>query len=290
VLYSEKYILIINKIIFAEPFSYFFGIVWAEKILSRHELTIYNTMDADYANFAKNTHVLFNKTDITICSSEPILKEAEDINPKVSAIMIPPSVDTEHFKPDMEIPDSLSTEDLVIGWLGNANVHEQNLILLADMLENLQSNDITLRILQGGAELSQTLQKRLAGLNISCEFIKFVESKEVPVVVNSFDVGLAPLCNTEFNQGRSEQKIREYMACGVPVIGSAVGENKNVISPKTGILVNNDKEWTDAIMTLQNQQLRSKMARNCRTQAENYYSTDIISEKWEKVFEELWSQ
>ena len=290
VLYSERYILIIHKVVFAEPLSFFIGIVWAEKILSRHKLTIYNTIDADYANFPGNAHVLFNNTDITICASEPILSKAEDVNPNVSAVIIPPSVDTEFFTPDMEIPDRLSTENFVIGWLGNANVHEENLILLVDMLENLQSNDIQLRILQGGAELSKTLQKRLAGLNIPCEFIKYVEYEEVPLVINSFDVGLAPLCDTEFNQGRSEQKIREYMACGVPVIGSAVGENKNLISPGTGFIVNKDKEWTDAIRTLQNPQLRRRMAKNCRIHAENYYSTDIVSEKWEKIFDELWNQ
>jgi glycosyltransferase involved in cell wall biosynthesis len=287
VLYPEKYILIIHKIIIAEPFNYFFGIVWAEKILSRHNLTIYNTIDADYANFPKNTRVLFNNTDMTICASEPILSKAENTNPNVSAIIIPPSVDTEFFTPDMEIPDRLSTDDFVIGWLGNAKVHEENLILLVDMLENLQSNDIRLRILQGGAELSQTLQNRLEDLNIPCEFIKFVQPDEVPVIINSFDVGLAPLCDTEFNQGRSEEKIREYMSCGVPVIGSAVGENKNLITPETGILVKNAQGWIDAIRNLQNQKLRRRMANNCRYRAKRHYSTDVISRKWLETFDEL---
>jgi glycosyltransferase involved in cell wall biosynthesis len=51
--------------------------------------------------------------------------------------------------------------------------------------------------------------------------------------IKTFDVGLAPLLDTEFNRGKSAFKAKQCLSCGVPVLASSVGENKVFV--KNGI-------------------------------------------------------
>ncbi len=44
-----------------------------------------------------------------------------------------------------------------------------------------------------------------------------------------FDIGIAPLLDTEINRSKSAFKTKQYLSCGVPVLGSTVGENVNYI-------------------------------------------------------------
>lgn len=55
--------------------------------------------------------------------------------------------------------------------------------------------------------------------------------------IRAFDVGVSPLVNHPFNEAKSAFKAKQYLACGVPVVGSAVGENgKFIIQGKNGFL------------------------------------------------------
>jgi len=284
---STPTVLIIHKVIFNELLSYFLGIPWIERLLTRHTCTVYDTWDADYARFPTNASILFNRTDLIICTSQQILNKAIDENPTGNAAYIPPSVDADLFNPSVKPPEKYDTKDFVIGWLGNAKVHENNLQLLADNLKDVADDSITLRIVQGGAELSPKLKRELESLQINCELIDYVEHDHAPLVIASFDVGLAPLCDTEFDRGRSEEKVREYMACGKPVIASAIGENNTLISSDTGILVGSRKEWKEAIYTMRNENVRKKMGNCARDRIEKKYSVPVIAEQTEQALSKL---
>lgn len=281
----HRTVIIIHKVIFNELLSYFVGIPWIEKLLTRHTCTVYDTYDADYVQYPKNASILFKRTDLVICTSRQIMEKAISENPTGLAVYIPPSVDAELFNPSVKAPEKYDTEDFVIGWLGNAKVHENNLELLADKLKDLADDSITLRIVGVGAELSPKLERELECLQINCELIDWVD--HAPSVIASFDVGLAPLCNTEFDRGRSEEKVREYMACGKPVIASAIGENETLISEDTGILVNTREDWTDAIYTMQNDELRERMGNCARKRIVKKYSVPVIAEQTEQMLTEL---
>ncbi|MBU4536523.1 glycosyltransferase, partial [Patescibacteria group bacterium] len=66
-----------------------------------------------------------------------------------------------------------------------------------------------------------------------------------------FDIGIMPLENSEWNKGKCAFKAVEYMACGVPVIISNVGENKFLIKNNVnGFLVENKYDWIKTVSYL----------------------------------------
>jgi glycosyltransferase involved in cell wall biosynthesis len=48
--------------------------------------------------------------------------------------------------------------------------------------------------------------------------------------IAQFDVGIAPLLNSEMNQSKSAFKLKQCLSCGVPVLASSVGENVHYLN------------------------------------------------------------
>jgi len=67
--------------------------------------------------------------------------------------------------------------------------------------------------------------------------------------IAGFDIGIAPLADIPFNHARSDVKLREYAAVGVPWIASAVGPYLGFGRDEGGELVADD-EWFDALDAL----------------------------------------
>jgi len=68
-----------------------------------------------------------------------------------------------------------------------------------------------------------------------------------------FDIGIAPLTSSRFNQSKSAIKAMEYAALGIPVIASNEAPYQPfVIDGVTGFLVNREHEWEARLRDLTN--------------------------------------
>ena len=84
-------------------------------------------------------------------------------------------------------------------------------------------------------------------------------------------IGIMPLTDDAFSQGKSAFKLIQYLGAGLPSIASPVGENRKVITPETGFLANGAAEWIDAIRRLsEDKQLLRKMSEAARERAYEY--------------------
>lgn len=94
------------------------------------------------------------------------------------------------------------------------------------------------------------------------------------------DIGLAPLPDNRFTRGKCSFKVLEYASAGLPVVVSPVGTNtENIRDNITGFLATNTQQWVDRIAQLiENPQLRKRMGKEARTQAENF-DVSIIGKK-----------
>lgn len=60
------------------------------------------------------------------------------------------------------------------------------------------------------------------------EVLPWTEATETQLI-QKFDIGIMPLSDSLWERGKCGYKLIQYMACGVLVVASAVGVNKQII-------------------------------------------------------------
>jgi glycosyltransferase involved in cell wall biosynthesis len=87
-----------------------------------------------------------------------------------------------------------------------------------------------------------------------------------------WDIGVAPLADTVFNASKSDLRVREYCAAGIPAVYSRVGPYAAAVDDGvTGFLASTRKEWLAALDALAGDEgLRERMGKAAREAAAEY--------------------
>lgn len=115
---------------------------------------------------------------------------------------------------------------------------------------------------------------------------------DLPPYIASADAGLCLYHDRGLN-GKfyfSPLKLFDYMACGLPVIATNVGQISEVIEDgRNGVLVNNGPdEVIDSILSLKNNPEKTKqLGSEARRDIVNYYNWDRVGEETEKIIKSL---
>lgn len=183
--------------------------------------------------------------------------------------IIPTVVDLNHYPNRIKhFNNALKSKPIVV-WIGTPSTVKY-LQLVAPALQALALKlPYTLRVIGGG-------KVSITGVDI--EILEWSEATEAANLQAS-DVGIMPLLNSSWEQGKCAYKLIQYMACGLPTVANAVGANNEVVlQAETGYLVNTDNEWVDALVKLMtNQDLRYKFAAAGRKRVDEKYCVRVIS-------------
>lgn len=100
------------------------------------------------------------------------------------------------------------------------------------------------------------------------------------------DIGLAPLPDNRFTQGKCGFKILQYFAASLPVIASPVGVNADFIEKSNaGICASTPAQWQNAARKLiQNPQLRLQMAQKGRKFVQPF-DISTLAEKFYQIIQ-----
>lgn len=151
------------------------------------------------------------------------------------------------------------------------------------------------RILPYIEQASQKIEKKIiltiiSGVNPKLENshfeIKFVKWSRETVIkeLASSHIGIMPLKNNEYNAGKGGFKLIQYLSSALPVIGSEVGINKDIIKKSVGALIRNDDDWINAIARLSvDKQLYMDMSRSAVLLWKNEYSSEMVAQKLNEI-------
>ncbi|MFZ0773643.1 MAG: glycosyltransferase family 4 protein [Candidatus Sulfotelmatobacter sp.] len=95
--------------------------------------------------------------------------------------------------------------------------------------------------------------------------------------LQSIDIGIMPLPDTEWTRGKCAFKAIQYMASGIPTVASPVGITAEIIRDNvSGLLARSADDWFRALNRLVNdEELRRRLALNARSTIEESYSLQV---------------
>jgi glycosyltransferase involved in cell wall biosynthesis len=234
-----------------------------------------NSIIAPLKNPNKNKF-LMKMADYVITSSPTLNKYCLDVNNKKNCKYISSSIDADRFLP---VNTYSNNKKVTIGWTGTFSSKEY-LDLLRNVLKILRSRcDFKLLII-GNFEYEFP--------EMDVEVIQWSSESEVKDM-QKIDIGIYPLSNDPWVYGKSGLKAIQYMAFGLPTVATNIGTTPKIIEHmKNGLLVNNDKEWVEALEELvKNPKLRKSLGQAARKTVVEKYSTDVIKMEYFSIISRL---
>ncbi|MDD2759918.1 MAG: glycosyltransferase family 4 protein [Methylomonas sp.] len=207
----------------------------------------------------KKIECVMHRAELVIAGNDYLAERARQANARRVAIL-PTVVDTSRY----QVVKHADQDSVTIGWIGSPAT-ARYLRLLGLAFGTLLANK-KIRVLAVGANPAQLV-------DLPITVLPWTEEQEV-AQIQQFDIGIMPLLDEAFERGKCGYKLIQYMACGIPVVASPVGANKQIVRDGIdGFLADSDQDWTRALMRLSNDPaLRLRMGEAGRRRAETLYS------------------
>ncbi len=283
-LFSSYDILVIHKSLFTA--GTFFATVIA-KIIFRTPM-IYDLDDAEWLHSPIKSKIFARLANTIFVGSHAIEEWALHLNKKV--IFMPTSVDSKLFSPHVA-QSGVDTKELVIGWAGSAREHFKrgNFTIIRGALTELARRGLRFQLHLVGAQGYQPVEEYMSSSHYELKLYPRVPMSELPQMLCRFDIGLAPLVDASFERAKCAAKIIQYMACGVSVVASPVGENAVVVENGiNGFLARSEGEWVDALVRLaKDLGLRRALGEKGREKVVHAYSYQVNIPRYMRALEEL---
>ncbi len=163
-----------------------------------------------------------------------------------------------------KIAQERATSDKVrIGYFSGSITHNADIEMILPALKHIMEQYPNTELyFAGEMDVPETL-KPFEGRIIAKEFVPW---ENLPELIASVDINIAPLENTIFNEAKSENKWVEASLVKVPTVASRVGAFAKMIDDgKTGLLCDNNEDWERNLGKLiTDSAYRKQLAENAR--------------------------
>ena len=115
---------------------------------------------------------------------------------------------------------------------------------------------------------------------VDIEFVKWSEHTEAESI-RACDIGVMPLFDSPWERGKCGYKLIQYMACGLPVVASGVGVNREIVRVgENGFVADTSEAWVDSLgRLLGDAALRLRMGSAGRQRVEEEYCVQRVAPK-----------
>lgn len=272
--------------IYAEAFP-FLPAAFERMIFRSRKPVVYDFDDAFFVTYdehpsfwvrlllAGKLEPLIARATVVCCGNEYVRDFAMRLN--AASMWLPTVVDTDVYRPLVRE----SGGRVVIGWIGSPSTWPEVRPLLPVIAAICREKGARFRVVGAGDDARSD---QFDGL----ELVDWTEADEV-AEVQQMDIGIMPLRNLPFQRGKSGYKLVQYMACGLPVIASPVGANRQLIDHgMNGLLATSPDEWKQALARLiLDPELRSTMGDAGRAKVVQDYSLKAHAPRLVELFRSL---
>jgi glycosyltransferase involved in cell wall biosynthesis len=150
-----------------------------------------------------------------------------------------------------------------IVWIGSPSTVQYLLELAEPLCVLSKRQPFTLRVIGGGA---------ITMPGVDVESLPWSADTEAAVIAEC-DVGIMPLRDTPWEQGKCAYKLIQYMACALATVASPIGANRDVvIDGETGFFADTSDSWIEKMeLLLSDAALRQRLGRAGRARVEAEY-------------------
>jgi glycosyltransferase involved in cell wall biosynthesis len=187
--------------------------------------------------------------------------------------VVPNFVGDQHF-----VRTARNSEGIVVGWVaGKEHVADARRLKITQVLQDVMAKRPEIRVVT-------------IGVRLDLDASRYTHHEHVPAhrlgeYVRQFDVGIAPLSDIPMSYARSDIKVKEYSAAGVPWLASKRGPYLP-LPPKYGGLLVEDDAWAAAILELAGSKWKRLQLRRCAERWARSQRIDKHIGRWEAVWQE----
>jgi len=205
------------------------------------------------------------------CGNEYLCSYAEQFNSNV--VYNPTTIDTENYHNKIKNQDSAN---FVIGWTGSHSTIryiEEIIPVLKDLEEKYAFEFLVISDLKPDFNLKSLVYR------------KWTKDSEIEDLL-LFNIGIMPLKDDKWANGKCGFKALQYMALGIPALVSPVGVNTNIVDHEmNGFICSTLEDWKDAIeLLIKDKLFHQKISQNTRVKIENYYSVKSNTQNFIQLF------
>ncbi len=203
---------------------------------------------------------LARKAKMVTTATRALAKKMNAFNRDVR--VLPNMLPDDYWPTQPKLPDGRGP--LVIGWAGSAT-HSEDFKLIAGVLSQVLERCEHAEVWLAGA------QPGWLEPHDRLRYVPTVPLQQYAQLLSSFDIAIAPLWDSKFNQCKSDLKVLEYSMIGLPVVASRVASYAaSVRHGETGMLASNPKDWLRCLSRLvEDATLRERIGLSARRFAES---------------------
>lgn len=214
---------------------------------------------------------LFGSIDLVTTTNERLASAFRDGGaPDVRVI--------ENYVVDDLLGDPAPREGVRVGWVAGGE-HRLDLerIPVREALERLLSEQPQLHVTAIGVDLRLRSDRY--------EYLQVVQFPDLLSQLSRFDVGIAPISpELHINHTRSDIKLKEYAAVGVPWLASPIGPYAGMGEQQGGRLVRDDRWYEELDALVRNERARRKLSKRAAKWGRQQFLRANVAE-WESAFE-----
>jgi len=236
--------------------------------------------DAQAKDVPAQTTDIIDRCDAVTVSTQAIANEIEKTS-KTPVTVIPNALDFEQWK-QLDIRH----EHFLVGWAGG-HYHVQDLEMIVPGLKKIiEQNQKTTLVFLGCCPMQLLIDH--PDKVFMQEFVS-VEMFPKTMSVMKFDIGLAPLYETEFAKSRSNIRLLQYSALQIPSVVSYYGEyGKAIDDGFPAVSVTKDGSWAEAVQWyIDNPEQRIEIGKKAKEYVAERYDIKNNVRNWNDVYNYL---